>query len=627
MKWMTWIFIGIACGWSFTTMAKPKFQQAFEHEGLKLEVLMEPIDPPLIPREHFWEQEAVRFQLRVTDANQKPLSGLFPAAWIGHQGEKPVSHKQCQNIVQTFITGSILAPPEVDLNVFYVLTLNNDSTISVVDPLFGYGTTKLRSMVFLDAPGHDWALSHNQRGLFVSVPGQNHVAVVDTDSWKVMAKIPVAKPTRTVLQPDGHYLWVSYQDGPQAGVAVIDTQTLQVIRQIPTGQGPHTLTFDQDSQLSFVANRNAHTVSVIDVRTLTKKKDLPTGEKPVWLDYSATAQVVYVSHRGGGIAAIDVQQADLIARIPTQPGLGQVGFTPNGRFALAVNTEQNILHIVDVATNRILQSGEVETGPEEIAFSDEVAYIRHRGSETVLMLTLDTLGQAQPGDPIQVIDFPGGQGPFGAIQSPAASIVQAPGASAVLVAHPKDQTISYYKEGMAAPMGHFKNYKRTPKAVLALDRSLDEAQPGVYETVAALGRSGTYQLAVFLDSPRVVQCLPLTVAVDPKIQKERIGGMVVEHLLPKRVFRMGETIPLTFRLKDPESQAVQAGVPDVWVLSYLVPGLSQQRHPAKELKEGLYQVDFIPQQSGIYSVYVASPSKGLQISNPQRLDLQILPAQ
>ena len=61
--------------------------------------------------------------------------------------------------VESIVSGSILSRPELDLNTYYVLALNADATISVVDPLFGYGSSKLLTMVFLKSPGEDWALT------------------------------------------------------------------------------------------------------------------------------------------------------------------------------------------------------------------------------------------------------------------------------------------------------------------------------------------------------------------------------------------------------------------------------------------------------------------------------------
>ena len=46
----------------------------------------------------------------------------------------------------------LLSRPELDLNTYYVLALNADATITVVDPLFGFGGTKLLALVALPEP-------------------------------------------------------------------------------------------------------------------------------------------------------------------------------------------------------------------------------------------------------------------------------------------------------------------------------------------------------------------------------------------------------------------------------------------------------------------------------------------
>ena len=63
-----------------------------------------------------------------------------------------------------------------------------------------------------------------------------------------------------------------------------------------------------------------------------------------------------------------------------------------------------------------MQAGDLGEEPDQVSFSDELAYVRHRGSELILMLPLDELGTE--GKPLQVIDFPGGQYPPGEMRWP-----------------------------------------------------------------------------------------------------------------------------------------------------------------------------------------------------------------
>jgi hypothetical protein len=282
------------------------------------------------------------------------------------------------------------------------------------------------------------------------------------------------------------------------------------------------------------------------------------------------------------------------------------------------------VYILDAVSNRIVQTAVVESQPDQVAFSDELAYIRHRGSDTVLMIPLGSVGD--PGKPVQVVDFPGGQHPPGRLPrpTPAAGIVQAPGESAMLVANPEDQIIYYYREGMAAPMGHFQNYGKQPLAALVVDRSLHEVRPGVYQTTVTMAEAGEYDLALFVDSPKLVQCFPVKVAVDPTLAAARKPSLGVEPLTRgdgEGKIGVGEDFAVRFRLTDPESGKPRTGLEDVRMLTFLSPGLWQQRQVAREVGAGVYEIHFKPPQAGIYFVFVEVASAGLPLEKSPYLVL------
>src|SRR4029450_12303692 len=109
-----------------------------------------------------------------------------------------------------------------------------------------------------------------------------------------------------------------------------------------------------------------------------------------------------------------------------------------------------------------------------------------------------------------------------------------------------DQVIYYYTEGMAAPMGHFGNYRRQPLAVLVRDASLREAEPGVYRTKAKLTGRGAYDVAFLLDSPRFFHCFELTVAENPQSKRAQ-AAIQVEPLLKGDVLPVSQEVPLRFK--------------------------------------------------------------------------------
>lgn len=586
-------------------------RQRVVKEGIAVELEVEPIQGDVL-----MEGEYARVRLKFSDtATGNPLAGVYPGGWMDRLGAKPGMVEgaegvvDCKKKVESFLGGSMLSRPELDLNVYFVLALNQDATISVVDPLFGYGTSKLLTMVFLKSPGEDWAVTGDGNRLFVSMPDVNKVAVVETAGWKVVKEVDTAaKPRRVVLQPDGQYLWVT----TDAGVTAIDARSLEKVADIATGKGGHDLVISDDSRSVFVTNEDEGTVSVIDAAKLAKMADVATGGKPVSIAWSALAKAAYVvDTQGGTITAVNAKSPKPLATIKAGPGIGRIRFAPGGRLAFVVHPNEDAVHLIDAASNRLVQTADVEDEPDQVAFSDELAYVRHKGSEIVLMIPLKTVGEA--GKPVPVIDFPGGQKPPGRLPrpTPADGIVQAPGATAVLVANAEDKAIYYYKEGMAAPMGHFQNYGKHPRAVLVVDRSLKEVRPGTYETVTQMARAGDYEIALFVDSPRFIHCFPVKLAENPVLAAARKLPLTIEAATEKSTVNVGEAVAVRFKLTDPDSGEARKGIKDVRVLTFLSPGIWQQRHWANEVEEGIYEIHFTPPESGVYFVFIEVASQGM----------------
>jgi hypothetical protein len=203
--------------------------------GVSVEFSLQQINPEADQPGHARGGENFAFKFTITDAaTGTPLRNVHPAAWVNPRpdAQSAESHS-CAKKVSAFISGSLMTRPALDLNAYYVLALNRDATITVVDPLFGFGGSKLLAMVFLKSPGEGWAFNSDQSLLFVTMPASDQVAVVDTASWKVITNLDVAPhPASVALQRDGKYMWVSYgapgSGDNNSGVAAIDCRTLKV---------------------------------------------------------------------------------------------------------------------------------------------------------------------------------------------------------------------------------------------------------------------------------------------------------------------------------------------------------------------------------------------------------------
>lgn len=560
------------------------------------------------------KEATVRFKIVDTNSG-KALSSLRPAAWIDRRIGESTDARTCRDKIQSFLQPSLNRRPEIDLNAYFILTLNREPNISVIDPLSGFGGSKLYTLVPLPEAGEDWIMSADKRRLYVSMPAANKVAVIDTGSWKIVSNIDAgAKPTRTALQNDNRYLWVSND----AGVSVIDTSSAKVVATIKTGAGPHEIAFTQNDSAAFVTNKTDGTLSVIDVRKLALVKNILTGSQPTSLVFSPLSRTLYVANEADGtIVAIDGVRYEITARMKAEPGLRSIRIEPDHRFGFAVNSVKNLVYIFDTASNRLLHIVPVGPAPDQISFTRQFAYVRSSGSEFVSMIKLANIAKEAA-----VTRFPAGEKApkLSPANSTADAIVPAPEDGSVLVANPADQMIYYYSEGMAAPMGSFQNYRRDPKALLVLDNSLVETDQGVYSTVVRLNGTGDYDVAFLLDSPRVVNCFNLKVVDDPEHPTVTKATLKIEALWKEPTARVGNTFKVRFK-------ATYAGpgspnLEDIGVLVFLAPGIWQHREVAKPVGDGVYEVDFVPPQPGIYYVYFQCPSLDIQYNQIRPITIE-----
>jgi YVTN family beta-propeller protein len=606
-------------------------RRTIEQKGIRVTFDAAGVSLPDAPGESFQEGDAVRFRFTLTDRDGKvPIRGATARAWLSLRREGEIPAANAPNVkAARFITGGIFGQADLDLNSFYVLALNSDATISVVDPLFGFGNTKLLALIPLPANGYDWVMTEDQAKLFVSIPEKKQIAVIDTARWEVSHLIEAGfRPGRLALQPDGQYLWAAGEGESAASLAAFRVDTSAPVAQLKIGRGEHTVTVAPNSAFVFVTNGDDDSISIIDTRALARTKEIKIGRGPVAAAYSELADALYVCATDAGeIAVLDGKTLALTKTIRTKPGLVDIAAAPGGRHLLTVNRKTDKVEIIDASSAEIIQTGTVGRAPFQISFSRELAYINHLGTSEVFMLPLSQIGRA--GQPLSVVTFPAGQRPLGDASrgSPAARIVPLPGEAAVLVADTRDRAIYFYKEGMAAPMGTFNNYSREPMAVEVVDRSLRErGTPGVYETVAKVGKAGVYDVIFFLDSPKIVDGFELTVAPNPKLEADaNAPKVVIAPLVPTMPAAGEQTATFKFRVTDKKTGQPITGLRDL-VIMVMTPGNWHERQVAKEEGDGVYSVTVTPPQAGIYYAHAECLSLNVHFGSPHYPVLRIAPA-
>ena len=340
----------------------------FEQNGIRIDFSARSVD---VHQERLMSEFDARFNFAIKDASGAPVPGAYPAAWLQRRAEsQPTDLKACEQMIKTFIEGSFVTRPSLNLNVYYVWVLNDDSSIAVVDPLFHVGGSNLLTMIPLSSPGYDWQYSGINQRVLVTSPGSHGLAVIDSVANTVKQEVDLrVKPANIALQPDQHYVWVAYQDENSGGVVAVELASGRVAARLETGRGDHRFAFSPDNHYVFVTNQDDGTLTVIDVHPLAIVRTIGTGKQPVSIDYSPAADAVYISHAGDGtLVGVDAKSFEIRSRTPVAPGLRQIRFAPGGRLAALLNPANNRIYVFDAAQQKITKSGEVEKGPDRAQF-------------------------------------------------------------------------------------------------------------------------------------------------------------------------------------------------------------------------------------------------------------------
>jgi YVTN family beta-propeller protein len=583
-------------------------------EGLKIDFSITSVIEPDKPLK---AGEIAQVSLKFTDSTTgKPVTGLLPAAWIDPLRDGTKSEPEaCKRSAATYLSGFVGIRPMIDLNSYYVVVLNADPSIAVIDPIIGVrGITKLLTQVILPGPPQDWARSTDENQVYVAMSSVNAVSFVDLDTFRIGKTVKVAdRPSRIMVQPDGRYAWVG-TTGDKPGVTVLDTEKQEVKAHIETGKGHHELVVTSDNRFALVTNRDDRTVSLINVRQLKKTKDFALKGIPISLAYSALSEAAYVADgETGEVLVLDPKSSKVRATIQLEPGLGPMRITPDGRFGFVVNPAKDAVFVFDTANNTQIHRIDIKGEPFQIVFSRAYGFVRSLSNNTVSMIRLADIGGAGQ---VTVSQFEAGDRPpkDSPFLLPSDLFATAVTEASTIVVSPGDANVFYYMEGMNAPMGSFGNYGHRPLSAIVADRTIKEAAPGEYISTVKIPADGNYQMILTLDSPQLIECFDFAAAINPNLVRDELPLRIAYETRSGTLAPTGQEAKVRFTLSDTAKNGAPYAGDDVTVLTFRAPGQDRTEHKVKSLGEGKYELAFTPNTSGAYYIYPSVSSQGLDYS-------------
>ena len=100
----------------------PISPQKLVEQGIAIEFTVDPQTPNATNPK---AAEDANIKFKITDTTTgTPVKGLSLSAWLSlREGEKAAEGAQCHEKIQSYLTGSMRARPDVNLNSYYILAL------------------------------------------------------------------------------------------------------------------------------------------------------------------------------------------------------------------------------------------------------------------------------------------------------------------------------------------------------------------------------------------------------------------------------------------------------------------------------------------------------------------------
>ena len=229
--------------------------------------------------------------------------------------------------------------------------------------------------------------------------------------------------------------------------------------------------------------------------------------------------------------------------------------------------------------------------------------------------------------PPEITEIPYAQRPPGqsteqSISNPVATL---PDEGAVLIANPADNMIYYLVEGTLSPAGSYQDQATLPRAVTFVDRSLRQEAPGIYSGKVRIPAGGDYQVALLLDSPRLLHCFEFT--AKPGENEIRVSSNVtVKFLDPDYTVKRGEKFKLKVLVEDSSLDQPISNIGDLVVSVNMISGNWSQRYQAISIGDGVYEIELALPQTGTFNVLLNINSRGLTMGDLPRINLNVVDA-
>ncbi len=223
----------------------------------------------------------------------------------------------------------------------------------------------------------------------LEVPGQ--IEVIDVSSQQSIERIQVdGQPFGLAFSPDGNFLYVTCASGHDNTIWCIDTESFVAEELCSVGSNPTGLVVSHDSQFLYVSRYTAGDVAVVSTQSGDVVQYINTARWPFDIQWSPDGQYIWVMNDlGNSISIIDPSSNQVIRSIEGINRPSNLAFSSDGREAYVTSPNNDVVYVFSVESYQLITTIDgVGDGPSGIeAYGDKVYVVSVYSAE---LLTIDT---------------------------------------------------------------------------------------------------------------------------------------------------------------------------------------------------------------------------------------------
>jgi YVTN family beta-propeller protein len=256
----------------------------------------------------------------------------------------------------------------------FLVALQRSDRLGVID--YTGDTPEIVEVIDLGDRPRDVYITPDDAKAFITMQGENTVAVVDIGTWDVRylerseSDYSSAGGGGGGMSEDGRFFAVS--NTPDDEVVIIDTDTEEVVHRIGDIPMPVNAEFLGSTSIVGTGNRSDGSASFIDAEAGELLATVATGGGAN-IPYIGPDGMIWVSHNGADfVSVLDPETYEVVDEVTTGQNPHWIQFLPSGSRALVTNWGEASISVIDTIRRREIQKVLTGLNPNGIIVKTDV---------------------------------------------------------------------------------------------------------------------------------------------------------------------------------------------------------------------------------------------------------------